>query len=76
VTERSATAAEQLASTAEEMTVQAHALRDLVSSFHKSALTTTGSMRNSAVRGSNGVAVVAPTPPSSSNPDDPEFRPF
>ncbi|HXU05940.1 MAG TPA: methyl-accepting chemotaxis protein, partial [Polyangia bacterium] len=78
VTERSATAAEQLASTAEEMTVQAHALRDLVSSFHKSALTTTGSMRTSAVRGSNGIAVVTAPPPvsSSPSPDDPEFRPF
>jgi methyl-accepting chemotaxis protein len=74
VTERSATAAEQLASTAEEMTTQAHALRDLVSSFHKGVLTTTSQIRTPGTRASNGVQ-------SSSNGSlpssgDPEFRPF
>jgi methyl-accepting chemotaxis protein len=75
VTERSATAAEQLASTAEEMTVQAHALRDLVSSFHKSALTTS-SIRNSGVRGANGAQPQSPAASAAGPSQDSEFQPF
>jgi methyl-accepting chemotaxis protein len=75
VTERSATAAEQLASTAEEMTVQAHALRDLVSSVHKNALTTTSSIRLAAARAAaNGSAPVSSAAAQASS--DSEFRPF
>ena len=77
VTERSATAAEQLASTAEEMTVQAHSLRDLVSSFHKSALTTTSSIRTSGAhaRSGNG-AQPPPGSGASSSAGDSEFQRF
>jgi methyl-accepting chemotaxis protein len=76
VTERSATAAEQLASTAEEMTVQAHALRDLVSSFHKGAALTTSSqirVNGNGSRPTNGVhaSQAAETPAA-----DSEFQPF
>ena len=60
VTERSATAAEQLASTAEEMTVQAHALRDLVSSFHKErADHQRARSRNTGARGPRTAAATA-----------------
>jgi len=77
VTERSATAAEQLASTAEEMTVQAHALRDLVSSFHKGAALTTSSqirVNGNGARPTNGVHPPQATeaPPAG----DSEFQPF
>jgi len=76
VTERSAIAAEQLASTAEEMTVQAHALRDLVASFHKNALTTTSSIRLTAARAAaNGSAPVS-SPAGAPTSTDSEFRPF
>jgi methyl-accepting chemotaxis protein len=75
VTERSATAAEQLASTAEEMTVQAHALRDLVSSFHKSALTSSSIRTSGAhLRPGNGVNPPQSSPPTQSS--DSEFQPF
>ena len=73
VTERSATAAEQLASTAEEMTAQAHALRDLVASFHKSTMTTTMRVTGAHGRGNGVAAPPAATAPTST---DPEFRPF
>jgi hypothetical protein len=75
VTERSATAAEQLASTAEEMTVQAHALRDLVASFHKNALTTSSIRLTGARAAANGSAP-ASSPAGSPTSTDSEFRPF
>jgi methyl-accepting chemotaxis protein len=70
VTERSATAAEQLASTAEEMTAQAHALRDLVAAFQKGGVP----LRNSDSRPANGAPMVA----AASGPTsvDPDYRPF
>jgi methyl-accepting chemotaxis protein len=80
VTERSATAAEQLASTAEEMTAQAHALRDLVSSFHKAgaALTTSSQLRISSARAAtNGTQPPASAgTPASPSGSDSEFQPF
>jgi methyl-accepting chemotaxis protein len=73
VTERSATAAEQLASTAEEMTAQAHALRDLVSAFHKGA----PAERSIKQSGAQYARAASPSEPTaSSGVGDPEFRPF
>jgi methyl-accepting chemotaxis protein len=69
VTERSA--AEQLASTAEEMSTQAQALRDLVASFQK---TTSTAARSADDKPANG----APTNVNGSGPThaDGDFQPF
>jgi methyl-accepting chemotaxis protein len=80
VTERSATAAEQLASTAEEMTAQAYALRDLVSVFNKGGGLTKSSMslRTSGARPGNGVASPSAAAPNAAagSAADPDFQPF
>jgi methyl-accepting chemotaxis protein len=75
VTERSATAAEQLASTAEEMSAQAHALRDLVSSFHKVSANGAAARNGEDHSGANGAA--PPTTPAAKGPSaDGDFQPF
>ena len=77
VTERSATAAEQLASTAEEMTAQAYALRDLVSVFNKGQLTKSNiSLRTTGIRPANGVAPAPHKPAGGDAAADPDFQPF
>jgi methyl-accepting chemotaxis protein len=73
VTERSATAAEQLAATAQEMTTQAHALRDLVSRFQKGVHLTT--MIREAARITSPVSGSMPSAGNNSSSDN-NFQPF
>jgi methyl-accepting chemotaxis protein len=73
VTERSATAAEQLASTAEEMTAQAHSLRDLVSGFQKGGAATKNGEKTGDNHTNGAVSVAAPAGPSSADPDFQRF---
>ena len=79
VTERSATAAEQLGSTAEEMTTQAHALRDLVvvvsqeRADHELDPATARRARQQRIRQRRAAALPCSDGPAST---DSEFQPF